>query len=223
MAARRFAMPTSTDPQPYDRALRTLHWLMAALIVAAIILGFIAAKIGANETDPALKALRENILFWHKSFGLTILALGAVRIAWALTNGRPPLPAHLPKSERVLAKIVHASLYVLMIAMPVTGIVLSQAVGFPVSWFGLVSLPDFIHPDLSVPVMARGSVLIAFILHEKIFAYGLLGLLALHVAGLLKHHWIDRDPSIWRRMVPRRAPAPTVAEEEPPGEPADQV
>lgn len=201
-------MSPSDDLPRYGRGARTLHWLIAVLIIAGIILGFIAATIGTKATDPALKALREDVLFWHKSIGLTILALGLIRIGWALTHRRPPLPDHLPKYERVLAKGVHASLYILLIAMPVTGILLSQAVGFPVSWFGLFTLPDFVHPDLAVPVMKRGSVLITFILHEKLFAYGLLAILALHVLGLIKHQWIDRDPSIWRRMAPWRPAAP---------------
>lgn len=194
---------SSPDSLPrYGRGARILHWLIALLVIAAIVLGFIAATIGAKVADPGLKALREDILFWHKSLGITILALGLIRIGWALTHPRPPLPTYLPKRERVLAKSVHTGLYILLIAMPVTGILLSQAVGFPVSWFGVFTLPDFVHPDLAVPVLKRGSVLITFILHEKVFAYLLLGILALHVAGLIKHHWIDRDPSIWRRMAP---------------------
>jgi len=211
-------MSLSDDAPRYGRGARILHWLIAVLVLGAIVLGFIAATIGAKATDPSLKELRENILFWHKSIGVTILMLGLVRIGWALIYTRPPFPSHLPKRERLLAKGVHAALYILLIAMPVTGILLSQSVGFPVSWFGLISLPDFVQPDVAVPVMKRGSVLITFILHEKIFTYLLLAILGLHIAGLIKHHWFDRDPTVWRRMAPwrpRAAISPADASVEP--------
>jgi cytochrome b561 len=195
--------PTTTAPS-YGRVARSLHWAIAILIVAAIILGLICGSIGTNAADRQLAELRGSLLFWHKSFGVTVLGLAAFRIIWWSTHKRPPLPAHLPKSKRVLAKAVHGLLYVLMVGMPVAGILLSQAVGFPVSWFGLWTLPDLVQPDLTVPVMQRAAVKVSFILHERVLAYTLFAILALHVAGLLKHHFIDRDPSIWRRMAPWR-------------------
>ena len=188
----------------YGRTARTLHWLIAVLILAGIVLGFWSAWIGAAVTDPGLKALREGLLFWHKSIGVTILGLGCARLAWALVRPRPPLPSHLPRHERALAKAVHALLYLLTFAMPITGIYLSQAVGFPVSWFGIVQLPDFVHPNTAIPVMKRTSVLIGVILHKRVFAYSLLATLVLHLAGVAKHLWVDRDLTVWRRMAPWR-------------------
>lgn len=195
-------MPPVTSAPRYGRVARTFHWTIATLIVAGIVLGLICASIGPAATDHHLAELREKLLFWHKSFGLTVLLLAIIVLIWRLTHRPPPLPAHMPKRERILAKAVHGLLYVLMVAMPVTGIMLSQAAGFPASWFGLWTLPDLVRPNRAIPVMQRMEVKQAFILHERILAYALFFILALHILGLVKHHLIDRDPSIWRRMSP---------------------
>ena len=200
-------MPSGDEFLRYGRTARTLHWLTAILILVAIILGFWASMIGATATDPGLKVQREHLLFWHKSIGVTILGLACVRLAWALVRPRPPLPSYLPRREQALAKAVHVMLYLLMFAMPISGIYLSQAVGFPVSWFGIVQLPDFVHPDTGIPVMRRTTVLIGIILHKKVFAYSLLAILGLHLAAVAKHVWIDRDMTVWRRMAPWRGAA----------------
>ena len=204
-------MPPEASAPRYGRVARILHWSIAILIVAAIILGLICASIGPLATDHHLAELRERLLFWHKSFGLTVLMLAIAVLIWRFTHKPPPLPAHMPKRERILAKTVHGLLYFLMVAMPVTGIMLSQAAGFPASWFGLWALPDMVQPDRAVPVMQRMEVKQAFVLHERVLAYTLFTILALHLLGLLKHHLIDRDPSIWRRMAPWGGPK---AEEE---------
>ena len=195
-------MPPDTSAPRYGRVARILHWSIAILIVAAIILGLICASIGPLATDHQLAELRERLLFWHKSFGLTVLMLAIFVLIWRSTHKPPALPVHMPKRERILAKAVHGLLYFLMVAMPVTGIMLSQAAGFPASWFGLFTLPDLVQPDRAVSVMQRIEVKQAFFLHERVLAYSLFTILALHILGLLKHHLFDRDPSIWRRMAP---------------------
>ena len=197
-------MMQSEDVARYSTVTRVIHWSTAVLILIAIPLGLISSSIGPKATDSTLKALRENLLFWHKSIGVTVLLLALVRIGWHLTHRRPPLPAHLPRGERAAANTVHGLLYLLMVGMPVTGIILSQSVGYPVSVFGLFTVPAIVHPDLSVPVMQRLGVQIGFVLHKRVLAYSLFAVLAFHVLGLLKHQFIDRDPSIWRRMAPTR-------------------
>ena len=85
--------------------------------------------------------------------------------------------------------------------MPLSGILLSQSAGFPVSPFGLFVLPGVFPADIAIPVMQRSGVKLGFLLHSTILAYALYVILVLHVAGLLKHHLIDRDRSIWQRMA----------------------
>ena len=64
------------------------------------------------------------------------------RILWRLGHKPPALPTYMPNGERLLAKAVHCLLYIVMVGMPITGIMLTQATGFPVRWFGLWTLPD---------------------------------------------------------------------------------
>jgi cytochrome b561 len=198
-------LPMTSAPR-YGRVARILHWTIAILILVAIPLGLICGSIGQKAADPRLAELRSVLLFWHKSIGVTVLVLAVARILWRLGHKPPVLPAHMPNGERILAKAVHGLLYLVMVGMPISGIMLTQATGFPVRWFGLWTLPDMVRPDRTIPMMQRIEVKLSLILHERIFAYTLFAVLALHIAGLLKHHFIDRDPSIWRRMAPWRTP-----------------
>jgi cytochrome b561 len=195
-----------TSAPRYGRVARLFHWTIAILILAAIPLGLICGAIGQKAADPRLAELRSVLLFWHKSIGVTVLVLAVARILWRLGHKPPALPTHMPNGERLLAKAVHCLLYIVMVGMPITGIMLTQATGFPVRWFGLWTLPDVVHPDRTIPMMERMEVKLSLILHERIIAYTLFAMLALHIAGLLKHHFVNRDPSIWRRMAPWRRP-----------------
>ena len=184
----------------YGIASRMLHWLTAIFIFVALPLGWRAAALGPRNPDPHLAALRETLLFWHKSLGLSVLFLIVLRLGWFLYSARPPLPAGLPSIERIGAKTIHYLLYVVLIGMPISGTVLSQAAGFPVSFFGLFEIPKIISIDQSVPVLQRPELIAAVIFHERVFAFALYGALLLHFAGLAKHSLIDRDHTIWRRM-----------------------
>jgi cytochrome b561 len=185
----------------YGILSRGFHWTIALLIAVAVPLGLWAASIGAQNTDAQQKLLRESLLFWHKSVGLTVLFLSVARVVWRLRSAAPPLPAELSRLNRLGAKAVHGLLYVLILGLPVTGILLSQAAGFPVSFFGLFSLPVFVHADLAVPVLQRPNVLAGILLHESILPKLLYIALTLHVLGLLKHHFVSGNKTIWSRMA----------------------
>ncbi len=184
----------------YGILSRAFHWTIALLIAVAVPLGLWAASIGAQNTDVHQKLLRESVLFWHKSVGLTVLFLSIVRVAWRLRSAAPPLPVELSRVNRVAAKAVHVLLYVLILGLPVTGILLSQAAGFPVSFFGLFSLPVFVHADIAVPVLQRPNVLAGILLHKSILPTVLYITLSLHVLALLTHHFVSGNKSIWSRM-----------------------
>jgi len=129
----------------------------------------------------------------HKSIGLTILGLAVIRLAWRSLNPSPPLPGDLKPHERLLARFSHAALYVLIIALPLTGWIMSSARGFPISWFNLVQLPDFV---------GKSKVLYgAMVVTHATLAIGLIAVLALHVAAALRHHFVLRDDTL-RRMLP---------------------
>jgi cytochrome b561 len=165
---------------------QTLHWLVVALVITQFVLGRISAGLPLGMEKLA-------VLARHKSVGITILGLAILRLLWRWMNPTPELPNTLKPYERVLAKGTHFGLYVLMFAMPITGWIMSSARNFPVSWFGLVQLPDFVAPNRPLyDAMHQTHGVLAWIL-------GLTALL--HAAAALKHHFFLKD-DVLRRMLP---------------------
>jgi cytochrome b561 len=184
-------------PQPgaiaaYDPGLRTIHWLMAALIFVALPLGVWASLL------PGGGATRIEILFFHKSIGVTVLGLIALRIVWRLIAGAPPYAEPLGKLIQVASRAGHFALYALMIAMPISGYLGSTAGGRAVSWFGLFELPRLVAKDRSVAAAAGWAHLV--------FAWMLALALAAHLSAVVWHAAIKRD-SVLTRMLPRFRPA----------------
>jgi cytochrome b561 len=128
----------------------------------------------------------------HKSFGITILALAAVRLAWRWID-RPPPPPPMPRWQEIAARLNHWALYALLFALPLTGWLMSSAANRPVSWFGLAQLPDFVAPDAGLKEVFEEA-------HELLVNV-LFVLVALHVAATLKHQFVDRD-GLLSRMLP---------------------
>ena len=133
------------------------------------------------------------VLAWHKSFGITILMLAAIRLVWRLMNPTPDLIAETKPWERVLAKLSHLLLYALIFAMPLTGWMMSSARNFPVSWFKLFQLPDLVAPGEQTFHQMLD-------LHHLLFKV-LVGVALLHIAGALKHHFYDKN-DVLKRMLP---------------------
>ena len=98
----------------YDPGLRALHWLMAVLIFVALPLGVWASLLPRGQ-------MRSEVLFFHKSFGVTVLGLIALRIVWRLIAGAPEYVEPLGRLTHAAARAGHLALYALMIAMPVSG------------------------------------------------------------------------------------------------------
>jgi cytochrome b561 len=132
---------------------------------------------------------------YHKWIGITVLALALVRVAWRATHAVPPeLP--MPGWQRFAARVTHASLYALMLGIPLAGWMYTSATGFPVVYLTLVQLPDLVSKDKEIAALLK-------IVH-KVLAWSLMGIVALHVTAALKHHFIDRDATIKRMFVWRR-------------------
>ncbi len=168
-----------------------LHWLIVALIAVQVTLGLIGLELPLGMEKLATLAR-------HKSIGLTILALAAIRLLWRWLNPTPALPDNLTAIERFLARCTHAGLYALLFALPLTGWIMSSARGFPVSWFNLVQLPNLVsRSDALYHAMIEVHAALAI-------ALGLM--LALHIAGALRHHFLLKDDTL-RRMLPGRATA----------------
>ena len=162
------------------------HWLIVALLITQVTLAFMADDLPAG-------ARKLTLLARHKSVGITILMLVILRLLWRLANPTPELPPTLKPYERKLAQVTHALLYALLIAMPLSGWMMSSARGFPVSWFGFFQLPDLV--PKSKPLYD------ALVATHATLAVVLGCVVALHVAAALKHHFWLRDDTL-RRMLP---------------------
>lgn len=181
-------MSSTSARDRYDALAQLLHWLVAALIVVQFVL--------ANRAEDLPTGLAKfAVLAQHKSFGITILALAVIRLAWRFASPPPPLPAGMRPLQRVAAQVSHAALYFLLFAMPLSGWAMSSAANYPVSWFGMLQLPDFVAPSEALHEALEE-------LHE-VMARILLALALLHTAAAFKHHFIDKDGLLWR-MVPWR-------------------
>lgn len=170
----------------YTTTAIALHWLVALLIFAAFPLGVYVA-------DLAFSPLKLKLLSYHKWLGVTIFLLTVARLAWRATHTPPPLPATIPLWQQRAAHVLHYLLYVLLLAIPLSGWLMSSAKGFPVVYLGLVQLPDLVGKNAELGDLLKT-------VHAAL-NYGLLALLGLHVAAALKHHFIDRDATL-RRMLP---------------------
>ncbi len=170
----------------YTGVAVALHWLIALLILGSFVVGTYMVNLG-------LSPWKLKVYSWHKWTGVTIFLLVALRLAWRVTHSPPALPAAIPAWQRHAAAIAHVLLYSLMLAVPLSGWVISSAGGFPVVYFGVFQLPDLVVKDKGLFELMK---LVHFGLNKA-----LLLLVLLHVAAALKHHYVDRD-AVLARMVP---------------------
>lgn len=178
-------MALRSDESRWGTGARFFHWLMALAILGNGIFG-----LWMTGLAPSLSKI--NIFALHKSIGLTVLALFLLRLAWRMADRRPP-DEPSPAWQRLAAHVTHGLLYVLIVALPVSGWVFNSAHGYPLQWFKLFNLPPLVAKDDAVRH-------IAIIVHEYLF-YGLLLVLAAHAGAALWHHFILRD-NVLRRMLP---------------------
>jgi cytochrome b561 len=171
-------MPSDSGIPRYTPTAIALHWLLALLIAATFLFGLYMTSLDASPTK--LKYYN-----WHKWAGTTILALSALRLLWRLSHRPPAADPSMPAWQRGAAHAVHWALYALFFAVPLVGWAYSSAAGYPVVLYGVLPLPDFVSPDKALAETVKPW-------HARL-AYGLAALVLLHVAGALKHQWIDRD------------------------------
>lgn len=176
-----------TETSRYSTVAITLHWVIAAAIIGMIFLGW-------NMEN------NENLFQLHKSIGITILILTIARIVWRMMNPVPPLPADMKPYEKTASHLVHFGFYVLLLALPLTGWLLvstSYEFDVPTVLYGMVSWPDI--PGVGFLKNETGHGIIEF-LHSKM-AWVVIVLLALHVAGAIKHE-IGSEEGVLKRMIP---------------------
>lgn len=170
----------------YTTTAILLHWLMAIGLIGNFALGAVMHELDFSPAKLQLYA-------WHKWAGVTLFALLLARLAWRIGNPPPPLPGTLSALARQAAGLAHAMLYVLMLAIPLSGWLMSSAKGVPTVWFGVLPLPDLVGKSAGLGHFLEE-------VHERL-NFALLVLVGIHVAAALKHRLIDRD-DILARMWP---------------------
>ena len=182
--------------QRYTRTAMALHWLIAILIIVNVTLALSADYLPDDWVRPVINT--------HKSIGITVLGLALMRLLWRATHRPPPLPADYPRWERIVAHVAHAALYVLIIALPLSGWLhdsaWKDAATHPMELFGIVPWPRIgwvmhAEPGLREQLHDRFGDLHTWA------GYVLYGFFGLHVIGALKHQWMDRHPEL-QRMLP---------------------
>ena len=175
------------DPERrYGLISRAVHWIIAVLIIALVPLGWY--MVGLEYYDP----WSYDTLEIHKALGMVVLLLASIMISWQIAGRGTRITESRKQWEVIAAKITHHLLYALMLVVPVTGYIISTSAGAGVAIFGLFEVPAVL--PKSVPLRD-----VAISVHYY-FAYAGVALIALHVAGALKHHFIDGDDTL-RRML----------------------
>lgn len=190
----------------YTKIAVVLHWLIAICIFSMFALGWYMSDLPKEAPKQMAYDLFDwGIYTWqlsaeasprtfyfnlHKSLGVTIFALIIIRILWRLTHKPPALLANYKVWERKLATGAHHLLYLLMIALPLSGIIMAIYSKYGIKWFGL----DFIKGLDNVPMRE------VFKEVHEIVGVIILAVVAVHILGALKHKLIDKDDTLKRML-----------------------
>ncbi len=172
----------------YSSMSKALHWIIAIAVIGMLSVGFFL-----DDLPDQLKPIAYMI---HKSTGLTILLLMIIRFIWVHASGKPALPDTVKIWEKILSRFVQYGFYILLIAMPLSGWIMSVAADRPPIYFGLFKV-DFPGIGVNKPLAEYMAG------WHEIIAWTLIAFIILHVAGALKHHFIDKD-NVLKTMWPAR-------------------
>jgi cytochrome b561 len=183
-------MQASDSGTRYTRTAIALHWLIAILVIVQFSWGWWMQEIPKQPVGPRVDAFN-----LHKSVGMTILALMVVRILWRIGHRPPPLP---PTSawQACTARLTHAVLYTVLVIHPLSGYLGSEFSGYPVKYFGM-TLPSWAGKNEALKDFLSGMHLAT--------SWVIATAVALHVAGALKHAFVDRDGLLARMGIGRIA------------------
>ena len=168
----------------FNLLARFLHWTMAVLILAMLLIG-----LGMVST---VSPRYHELLSIHRSIGVVILVLVAVRLLNRILNPPPPLPPDLPSWQKILANLSHQLLYALMFLLPLVGWAMLSAAGYPIMLFGSVHLSPILPHDVRIYALLRA-------VHTDL-ALLLFAVFVAHLGAALFHALIRRD-SVLQSMV----------------------
>ena len=188
-------MALRSTKQDWGLVTRTLHWLIGITILGMLAAGLYASSLDISTVEGDLEYF--TIIDLHKSFGVLIIVLATIRVLWRLSEATPSLESEVPKWEIVLARASHLLLYLGLFALPISGFLWATAYGEPLRLFGW-KLPTLIHVHGDDATKAH---------HFHVFAaFVLLGVVALHLAGALKNHFISGNNVLLKMLGIDSAP-----------------
>lgn len=196
-------MSLYSTPIRWGTPARLFHWVMAAGIVFMVGFG-----LWMTGLPPSMRKL--NVYALHKSVGITLLGLAALRLAWRALDSRPEEIPGQPAWQTLVAKFTHLATYALLFVIPLSGWLYNSASGFPLRWFKLVNLPPLSESDPGLKATAHAV--------HQYGVWALVALVTLHAAAALKHHFVDRDHTLSAMVpylnTPGRARAPATHHED---------
>lgn len=166
-----------------------LHWLMAAIFIAAWCIGFYSGNFLSYDVDGSFKG---QVITLHKNIATTIIFLVMIRIFWRYTHPVPALPDSMSPLMKTFAHLGHFALYLMLLVLPITGCLFSWSAGHPAPVLYLFEIPRLVQDDPD---------LLAIVKPVHIYLSWFAGLLIIgHIAAALKHHFVDKD-NILRSMT----------------------
>ena len=181
------AMRGAADHGAYTKPAIAMHWIVALLIFAAFGLGLYMTDI------PGFTPTKLKLFSYHKWIGITVLIFAVLRVLWRLTHPAPgPVPG-MPKWQHAAAEAAHVGLYLLILAVPLTGYLLSVAAGVKVVYLGLWELP--------MPFDKSDALKDIFSMAHEWLNWTMAAIVVVHILAALKHHVVERDGTL-RRMLP---------------------
>jgi cytochrome b561 len=182
--------PQEQKPR-YNGPARFFHWLMVLMLAVLVGLGFYMMTL--TYYDPWYQRAPD----LHRSLGVVAFLLVLIRFGWRLLKPPPKLSTKLKPWEKAAAHWVHHLLYGVMFLLPLSGYFITTAKGEPIRVFGLFEIPSLLTAITDQPIANLEDS--AGLIHLAL-AILLIGLVCIHAAGGLKHHFIDRDDSLSRML-----------------------
>lgn len=179
-------MQLRNTPNGYGAIAKLLHWGIVALIIAQYVLAETADEM-ADGPD------KLEMIGRHKSVGMLILLLAVARIGWKMANRGLPQPVPMARTQQIAAAAGHGILYLLLLALPLSGWIMSSAAGYPPTFFGLFELPSLVGASEDLEEVFHE-------VHEVLFS-ALVVVAVLHALAAVFHHVWMKDDSL-RRMLP---------------------
>ena len=179
----------TTPATRYGGVAIALHWGTVLFVVTNLLLGLSMVQLPLSPT-------KLQWYLWHKWIGITIFLLTGLRLLWRLRNAPPP-PVPMPAWQRRASTLSHAALYVLLLAIPLSGWIYSSSTGVQVNYLGLFPLPNLVEKDRALAAVLRWTHIG---LNTALFT-----LVCVHVGAALRHHFVQRD-DVLHRMLPLARP-----------------